>query len=231
MDVPQRAVAALVGRPAQDVQRVEPVDDGRVQALAVRVAGAGLAVDERREARPRDVGAVLAGRGGGVQRGRVRRVLERRRALVRRVGRDVADGPAALEAVRLAVDHAEAGGVEADDLVRLPRGVRDLRRVEHRSVAQFDQRAVAGLAARARHRDERRKAGGGVADDLAHGGEVDRRGDDGAAGDEVVERRVDVLHGVRPGVGELRRAVDPEAVGRGPARGVEQDQPDIAATA
>src|SRR6185503_10883842 len=128
--------------------------------------------------------------------GRVRRVLERGRGLVRRVGRDVADGPAALEAVRLAVDHAATGGVEADDLVRLPRGVRDLRRVEHCAVAQFDQRAVAGLAARSGLGDERREAGRGGADDLTYGREVDRRGDDGAARDEVVECRVDMLDGV-----------------------------------
>src|SRR5215470_491033 len=44
--VPYRAVAALGGVPAQHVQRGKTVEDGRVQALPVRVGGAGLAVGE-----------------------------------------------------------------------------------------------------------------------------------------------------------------------------------------
>src|SRR3954451_8874936 len=77
VDVPERAVAALVRRPREDVQRVEPVDDRGVEALALWVVRAGRAVDERRERGPGRVGPVAAGERGGVQGRRQGRVLER----------------------------------------------------------------------------------------------------------------------------------------------------------
>ena len=59
--VPQRAVAPLARVPAQHVERAQPVQQRRVQALALRVVHPGLAVDERGQARPRGVVAVVAG--------------------------------------------------------------------------------------------------------------------------------------------------------------------------
>ena len=58
VDVPQRAVAALGGVPAQHVEGVEPVQDGGVQSLPVGVVGAGLAVGEG--------GQGGSGRGGAI---------------------------------------------------------------------------------------------------------------------------------------------------------------------
>jgi hypothetical protein len=50
--VPEGAVATLTRIPAQHVERIQPIQDGRVQALAIGVGRAGLAIGECCQARP-----------------------------------------------------------------------------------------------------------------------------------------------------------------------------------
>src|SRR4051812_23031663 len=69
MHVPERAVAALAGIPAQHVQRGEAIEDGGVEALPLGVGAAGGAVDEGGGVGWGGGGAVPAGEGGAAGRG------------------------------------------------------------------------------------------------------------------------------------------------------------------
>src|SRR5262249_4269875 len=61
--VPERAVAPLARVPAQHVERIEAVQERRVEPLALRVVRARLTVDESSQARPRRVRAVAVQEG------------------------------------------------------------------------------------------------------------------------------------------------------------------------
>jgi hypothetical protein len=77
VDVPQRAVAALVRCPGQQVERIAIAEQRGVEALALRVVRAGRAVDERGQFSARRVGAVATGERRGVERGGIRDIFDR----------------------------------------------------------------------------------------------------------------------------------------------------------
>src|ERR1051325_10404565 len=204
--VPERAVAALARVPEQHVQRVEAVEERRVEPLPLRVVRAGLAVHERGQRRARRIGAVAARERRGGKRGRPGRVLERRNSRIGSVGRHVLHAAPALETVRFPVADRAAREVDRDHLVGLSRSVGEVRRVEDDAVRQLDERTVALLADRARIGREGRKAGR-PGDDVAREREIDAGGE--------VDHPVHYPHFLhRRGVarvGELLGLVDPAA--------------------
>ena len=225
-----------------------------LEALRVRVVGAGLAVDEAEQplaGRAEEVVAAVVRR--AVQRGHVGGALEGRGQRLAGVGGEVDDRLAGVEA--LDEQHVHPGLVELAGLRRTGdvhaqhpvTGVRVVSHVERAVAGGDDRRVVDGV--RAGDLDERAVAGTGHRAGLelvqrepvrsrhrdAAGAEVRRAGevDDRRAERIGLRRRVLQRHGLHGGrvadrdVRQLRRVVHPQ-IGRGAfIGGVEQHVPDL----
>src|SRR5262249_30202116 len=99
--IPERAVSALTGIPAQHVEWIKAVEYRGVQALPIGIARTGLANRQRRQTCAGRRRAVVVGGWRLIQRRRVRDMLDRGSHRIRRLERRVAEWLAALETIRL----------------------------------------------------------------------------------------------------------------------------------